>query len=279
MIDQELLPEAQQRLSDLLKPYQQQLTRRQRQAAFIQQVLKAADRDDFLELGELLKSPLAREVEAEEDLSATRETFERLRAYADAKVDRYRIDFIEDLTTRAREAGLPLEVDFPRFTVLKGIEGTVDFAARTTTVNRKVLKSIDPRRIIPALLSVKKALYDRPFDAQAFIDGLFQTYSELLKREKQPIGNAVPIQQLYLEHVLSLQSKAFFQDMDKGKFRGYSQDQLAVDLWRYFQAGIGGTSSGHALQLRPGRNNALWLIDSDGERRQISTVAFQGGRR
>ena len=89
------------------------------------------------------------------------------------------------------------------------------------------------------------------------------------------MGHSVAMQQLYLEYVLSLQSRAFFQDMDKGKFRGYSLDQFAVDIWRYFQAGTGGTSNGYAVQLRPGRNRALWLIDSDGERRQITTIAFQ----
>jgi hypothetical protein len=52
-------------------------------------------------------------------------------------------------------------------------------------------------------------------------------------------------------------------------------DQFAVDIWRYFQAGTGGTSKGYALQLRPGRNNSLWLIDSDGEKRQITGISFQ----
>jgi hypothetical protein len=52
-------------------------------------------------------------------------------------------------------------------------------------------------------------------------------------------------------------------------------DQFAVELWRYFQAGTGGTSEGYALQLRAGRSNSLWLIDSDGEKRQITGISFQ----
>ncbi len=275
---QDFLQEAQQQLTDILKPYQQQLARGVRLAGFLQQVLKSAERNDFLQLDEQLKSTMARELEQENGLEACQTVFDRLRTYANDQVELYRIEFILDLGTRAREAGLPLEIDFPRFTVLKGIEGTIDFSARTTTLNKKVLKSIDPRRIVSALVSVKRGLYDRPFDARTFIDGLFQAYSESVKRAGEDIGHPVPIQQLYLEYVLSLQSRPFFQDMDKGKFRGYSLDQLAVDVWRYFQAGIGGTSSGHVLQLRLGRNNTLWLIDSDGERRLISTLSFQGGR-
>jgi hypothetical protein len=53
---------------------------------------------------------------------------------------------------------------------------------------------------------------------------------------------------------------------------------LAVDIWRYFQAETGGTSRGHALLLRPGRNNSLWLIDSEGEKRQITGISFQKGK-
>jgi len=73
---------------------------------------------------------------------------------------------------------------------------------------------------------------------------------------------------------MSLQSRTFFQDMAKGRFKGYTLDQLAVDIWRYFQAGTGGTSEGYGLKLRPGRNNSLWLIDSDGEKRQITGISF-----
>ena len=57
--------------------------------------------------------------------------------------------------------------------------------------------------------------------------------------------------------------------------RGYSVDEFAVDLWRYFSSGTGGTSDGLLLQLRPGRNRSLWLLDSDGERRQITGISFQ----
>ena len=269
------LEEVQESLSGLLRPYQQRQNQRQRMADFVRQCIRCAERDDFFQLDELLKSKMADEVQKEGGLKACKELFDQLRTYADEQVDRYRVEFIDDLRTRAEEAELPMEIDFPRFTVLKGIEGEVDFGARGTVINKKTLKSIDPRRIVAAVLKVKRQLYDRPYDPQAFIDGLHQIYKDLLKKEKGTPGHAVPMQRFYREYVLSLQSRAFFQDMDKGRFRGYSLDQFAVDIWRYFQAGTGGTSGGYALQLSSGRNNALWLIDSDGERRQITTISFQ----
>ena len=276
---EEFLQEAQDDLAELLKPFQQDLNRRQRLAKFVQQCLHCVEREDFIQLDELLKSKAAEDVEAERKLKAGKEIFARLRRYADEQVERYRIEFIEDLQARATEAELPLKVDFPHFTALKGIDGKVDFAARHTVINKKTLKSIDPRRIIAAVRRVKAQLYDRPYDPQTFIDGLYKIYNEVLKEGKKKPGDAVPIQRFYFAYVISLQNKSFFQNMDKGRFKGYSADQFAVDIWRYFQAGIGGTSDGHALQLRSGRNNALWLIDSAGERGQMTGISFQEAER
>ena len=269
------LQEIQESLSEILKPYQRQLDQRQRMADFVNTCIRSAGQDNFIQLDELLKTKMAETVENESGLEGCKEFFDRLRTYSDDKVERYRIRFIEDLVARAQEVGLPLGVDFPRLRSLVGIEGSVDFGKRTTTINKKVLKSIDPRRIVSALLREKRELYVRPFDPQSFIDTLHQTYRKILDGEGFPPGRSIPIQGFYAEYVMSLQSKAFFQDMAKGKFRGYSADQFAVDIWRYFQAGTGGTSEGYSLQLRPGRNNSLWLIDSDGEKRQITGIAFQ----
>ena len=274
-----LLDEVQEDLSEILRPYQQRLNQRQRMVDFVRQCIRCAGRDDFFQLDELLKSKMADDVQKEAGLKACKEVFEQLRIYANEQVELYRIEFVEDLMGRAEEAELPLEIDLPRFTVLKGIEGEVDFATRCTIINKKALKSIDPKRIVSAVLKVKRQLYDRPYDPQAFIDGLYQTYGDILKIEEEESGHPVPIQRFYREYVLSLQSRTFFQDMDKGKFRGYSLDQFAVDLWRFYQAGTGGTSDRQALQLRPGRNNSLWLIDSNGERRQITAISFQEGKK
>jgi len=271
------LAEVQEGLGKVLKPYRQRLNKRQRMADFMQQCIRCAGRDDFFQLDELLRSKMAAEVIKETGLKNGAGDLEGLREYAAEQVERYRVQFIEDLETLAEEAELPLEIDFPRFSGLKGIEGEVDFAERKTVVNGKALKSIDPRRIVAAVRKVKQQLYDRPYDPQTFIDGLYKSYGELLGKEGKTLGDAVPIQRFYLEYVISMQSKAFLQNMDKGRFKGYSLDQFAVDLWRYFEAGIGGTSKGYALQLRPGRNNSLWLIDSDGQRRQFTTIAFQEG--
>jgi hypothetical protein len=200
--------------------------------------------------------------------------FEALGTYAHEQVERYRMDLIDDLTRQCEEAGLSIEMDFPRFTVLKGIDGEIDFSSRTTKINKKVLKSIDPRRILTAVLRLKKQLYDSPYDPVQFIDSLCRVYLEILEKEDLQAGRPVPMQTFYLAYVISLQPKTFFQNMDKGKFRGYSQDQFSVDLWRYFQSGTGGTSDGYDLQLTPGRNKALWLLDPEGELRQITAISF-----
>lgn len=269
------LQDMQDGLKEAMRPFQQRLNQRQRLVDFVGKCIQSAGRNDFFQLDELLKSKTVEDIEKEAGLKACGEYLNQLRTYADKQVEHYRLEFIEDLTARAKEVDLPLTIDFPRFVVLKGIAGEFDFPGRKTLINKKTLKSVDPRRIITALRRIKTQLYDRPFDPQVFIDGLYKVYADILKKEDRSPGDAVPMQQFYLAYVISLQSRTFFQDMDKGKFRGYSLEQFAVDLWCYFQAGTGGTSDGYALQLRPGRNNALGLIDSDGEGRQITAIAFQ----
>ncbi len=276
MTDHEtFLRDAGESLNEIVKPYQVEINRRQRMADFIKTCMRCTDRNDFLQLDELLKTKMAGDIREEAGLNESSAIFQNLSEYANEQVDRYRIEFIEDLTDRAREANLEMTIDFPRFHSLKGIDGEIDFSSRATTINGKRLKSIDPRRIVTALLRLKKQLYDRPYDPRTFIDGLFAIYNEILDKEKLPPGAKIPAQRLYLDYVISLQNKSFFQNMDKGKFRGYSGDQFNVDLWRYFQAGIEGTSSGHVLRTTPGRISALWLIDSDGEKRRISGISFE----
>lgn len=275
MDNEDFLQVNQEQLSAIVRPFQQELNRCQRLADFIKQCIRCAGRDDFLRLDELLNTKPATEVVQEEALAECAPILESLRADAREKVEKYRLEFIEDLTRLGNDAGLAIDIDFPRFSILKGIDGEIAFSERTTTINKKVLKSIDPRRIVAALVRLKKQLYDRPFNPQEYIDGLYETYVGICKADNLTVGQPVPIQRFYLQHVISLQSKTFFTNMDKAKFRGYSLEQFSVDLWRYVESGIGGTSDGKLLDLNPGRNFSLWLLDGVGERRQISSISFK----
>jgi hypothetical protein len=270
------LQEQQARLTDLLRPYQRELTRRQRIADFVNACLRSAGRDDFFTLYELLHSRTCSEVEVEAGWEEAQEVLARLRDDATHKVERSQLTFLEDFTKLVQEAGLPLENDFPRLRLLKGIELEVEFAHKRTLINGRPFKTVDPQRLIRAVLALKRRLYDRPFEPQGFIDGLFAVYEKVVKAADQKVGDAAPLQTMYLEYTLSLQSRSFFQDMARGKFREYDADQFAVDFWRYFLSDISATSGGDVLRLNPGRNNALWLIDTSGERRRITSLSFQG---
>ena len=268
------LESVQEDLKKIVQPYQSELNQKQKKADFIRQCIRSAGRDDFLSLDEMLKTKISEEVRSDQLLEGCGPVLDALKNYANEKVEFYRIQLIEDLTRRCSEVDLEIGVDFPKFSVLKGISGEIDFAGRCTTINKKALKSIDPRRIVTALQQIKRRLYDRPYDPQQFIDSLYPVYCEMVDREKLKPGDPVSIQPFYLSYVISLQTKAFFQDMDKGKFKGYGLDQFSVDIYRYFQAGIGGTSKGYELRLSPGRNKSLWLLDSLGEARQITGISF-----
>jgi len=127
------------------------------------------------------------------------------------------------------------------------------------------------------VMQLKRRLYDRPFDPQGFIDGLFAAYKKVNQTEGRRVGDPAPTQAVYVEYTLSLQPRSFFQDMAKGRFREYDADQFAVDCWRYFSSDVSSTSDGYVLRLAGGRNNALWLIDQEGEKHRITTVSFQQG--
>ena len=261
-------------MQEIIKPYQQEQNRRQKKADFLKECVKCIEKNDFFQLEELLNNKQATEVVADPNFNLCDAIFSELRTYAAAQVDNYRVKFKSTLLLLAQDAGLPLEVDFPRFSVLKGIEGKLDFATRKTIINQLVIKSMDPKRIIATALKLKRNLYDSPFEPQVFIDSLLQCYQEILKKDGRGAGDVVPIHQLYTDYVWSLQSKAFLQNMEKGKFKGYSIEQFAVDLWRFFESNVHAAAGGYRIRLNSGRGKSLWLIDQDGEKRQITHALF-----
>ena len=276
MTDQHtFLESAQENLKEIVQPFQRELNQQQKKADFIKLCMRLASRDDFLGLDEQLKLKIASDIEDDDVLQGITDTLASLREYAEEKVEQYRLEFIEDLTHLCEEAELPITIDGNKFTVLKGINGQFDFAGRTTTINKKALKSIDPRRIVTAIQQHKRLLYDRPYDPQKFIDTLFTSYKDHLKMINGKVGERVSVPEFYISHVMALQSKPFLQNMDKTRFKSYTIDQFSVDLWRYYQSDISGTSDGYRLDISGGRGKSLWLLDSDGETKLMTTIGFE----
>ena len=153
MEPEEFLQAQQARLTDMLRPYQREVNRQQGIADFVNRCLRSASRDDFFQLYELLNSRTASEVEAEPGWEDAKEVFDQLRADATQKVERYQLRFLEDFTRLVDEAGLPLENDFPRLRLLKGIELEVVFTEKRTLLNGRPLKTVDPTRLIRAIVA------------------------------------------------------------------------------------------------------------------------------
>lgn len=261
-------------VSELVKAHRRETASRAKLEETLGKIGRAAERGEVFVVAELLDEALLKQVEATPALSGAAPALTSLRAHALDQIDGYKVHFREDLLRLAQEANVEMYVDFPRFTSLKGIEGQVDFTRRITTLNNKALKTLDPSKIVAAVAQLKKTLYGRELNTKNFIEELREAYEAALKRSGGISGEPASITDVYLELVLSRQSKRFLQDMQRGAFTGYGVDELAVDLWRMFEAGVFVTASGHSVQLRAGRTRALWLIDRDGERRQISTLAF-----
>jgi hypothetical protein len=261
-------------LQEIIKPYQQEQNRRQKKCDFLEKCVRCIEKNDFFQLDELLRSKQANDILEDSNFKSCDSIFTQLRAFAATEVDNYRVKFKDTLLQLAEEVGLPFEMDFPKFFILKGIEGHLDFSTRRTVINQIILKSMDPKRIISTVVKLKRNLYDSPFEPQIFIDSLLQCYKEILKKENLAAGDVVQIHQLYTEYVWSLQSKTFFQNMDKGKFKGYSIEQFSVDFWRFFESNVSAAEGGYRIKLNSGRGKSVWLIDLGGEKRQITHAFF-----
>lgn len=272
------IEDAKYHLGEIVKPFQQDLNRRQKRLDFIKKCIQCIEKNDFFQLDELLKSKQVAEVLEDASLGGCASIFSQLQAHADEQIELYQSEFKMGLVQAAEKMELPMQVDLPRFFVMKGIEGEVDFSARQTRLGELTIKSFDPKRIVSMALNLKRKFYDTVFEPQLFINSLFTCYQEIVKKEKQGMGDSVPIHQLYADYVWSLQSKAFLQNMDKAKFKGYSVGQFAVDFWRFFASDVSATEGGYCIRLAPGRIKSLWLIDQIGEKRQISHASFAKSR-
>lgn len=274
LLEETSVEDAKNQLEELVKPFQQEQKQQQKKSEFVKKCILCVEKNDFFQLDELLKSKQITDVLEDCNFKGCEPIFSRLQTFADEQIDNYRLQFKDSLLKIAEKAHLPLEIDLPKFSVLKGIEGKLDFANRTTVINQITIKSIDPKRIIQAALNIKQRLYDSVFEPQKFINSLLKCYEEILKKIGQGSGNIVPIWQLYIEYVWSLQSQSFFQDMDKRRFKGYPIEQFAVDFWRFFKSDVSSAEGGYRIRLNSGRGKSLWLIDQDGEKRQITHLSF-----
>ena len=95
----------------------------------------------------------------------------------------------------------------------------IDFSSRSTRINKKQLKSIDPRRILTAVLRLKKELYDKPYDPQKFIDSLCQVYLEIIEKDQLPLGRPVPMQTFYLAYVIFPAEQGVFSKYGQGEIQ------------------------------------------------------------
>lgn len=277
MDNETFLQEQQDQMNGMLRPYQSELRRRERLADFVSKCIRSAGRDDFFQLDELLNSRMAADVEAEAGYEGIREVFERLREDTAKKVDHYRVQFLDDFTQLVEEAELPLENRFPRLTLLKGMELEVKFNEKQVVLNGKALKTVDPQRIMRAVIQLKRRLYDRPFNPQEFIDRLYAACEKVVAADGGSIAGGASLPLVYREFTWSLQAQSFFQNMAKGRFREYDADQFAVDFWRYFSSDVASTSKGRVPRLSTGRGAGMWVVDQLGEKRRYSLVSFHEG--
>src|SRR3972149_10002086 len=110
--------DARHHLGEIVKPFQQELNRRQKSSDFIKKCIQCIEKNNFFQLDELLKSKQASEVLEEASLGGCASIFSHLQVYADEQIEQYKSEFKNGLIEAAEKAGLPMRIDLPRFFVL-----------------------------------------------------------------------------------------------------------------------------------------------------------------
>jgi hypothetical protein len=210
-----------------------------RQRDFIEQVHERAalDPPNYSVLRRLLSLPAMDEVV--EDFKPESESLIALKEATDEAWGRMRLSAINDFVKGAEQAGLAVRGQAPRFTVGRGNEVTFDVSKNRTSVNKTVIKSIDPRDVLEKVRADEERLWGENIDAAAEMERVYNA----AKDEAASGGGAegVSILRVYDRIIRGLPSP------EKKKF---SKEVFAARLSRLLESGTT-TEDGHVLVLRP----------------------------
>lgn len=191
---------------------------------------------------------------------------EELRRKANEQINRYR-----DLLTEALASdGCTVEGHFPEYRVNKVIEVVIDERRQQVRIGTR-FHSITVQDDISVVTVAEKVrdqirrLFKRPFDAQEFIQMLWDAYLLSLAYEKKPQrpGEYASILTVHKFTVWLRQKDIAFRDASGKKFAPYLPDQFAVDIGKLLAEGVTQTRQGYRLSLIPVRNpkEALFVVN------------------
>jgi|GEM_PF-523570 len=171
----------------------------------------------------------------EELLSFAKEFYERLQT----QIQRERGRMVTEIALRIKEemgftpeGNLPIIYAGPyalEFTFLKKPSCTIYLGPKKEKI---AVIEAEKDKVIAKIKEIHASLYPEPFDEQAFLKSLFESYKMVLARLGKSDGDKVPVVALLAEFAFNQQKKSFLCDPKKELFTTYSRAHFAVALSR-----------------------------------------------
>jgi hypothetical protein len=250
-----------QYLTESLVPSTDQLTRRAKRAASLAARLAKAAADGDMKTVEAALRDL-------QGVSLDEPTSEVQQAAGAFDYRAYLTEgFAAEFEAACRETNLPLEGDFPAYTVFP-ISVRIDLDNPSVLVNRRRTGMLRPSSLVRAIQDERERLERSPFNLTEFLGVLFATWERMNAVQSAKSGVQVrqpqALKQVYRELVPFARWR-----------RDYPEAFFAFDIQRLLLSGesmVGGWQC--ALEKGRGGSNALRLIDREGQERLIASVNF-----
>lgn len=179
-------------------------------------------------------------------------TIEKLRDDVQLRAQERAANFAREFPGAARKAGLEIDSTsrHPRYSFKQGFIQLDTSEKDLTAILRPrdgetTLLGLDVELVVQKVASEIVRIFDRPFHPESFVRSLYTAYVAVLRAEKRPDGDEVP-----LRRVTSRLAK------NLNRFAG---DEFNVDLVRLLRSGQL-TPDGRKLQLNHSRNSRQGML-------------------
>lgn len=270
-------------LEGLLKQIEKDARKLSKEKKHINEIKKNFENGKFSEIKESLLNPKIEDIER--DYPESKGLLHSLNEIADKEIEKSLSHLFKNLKSEIEKLDLKLdwwfpevvEGSLPKITVNKMIEIEIDRKNNKVKVNDQIIKGFNINEICSAISKENKRLFSRKFNADRFLENLFDAYLTLTKKKNYNLGDAIPILDVYHLLILSNQPKKFWNNPIKSNFKPYMTDEFSVDVSRLLKEKKVETKNGFKLELVSSRSpkDSIFLAMPNGDRVYRGMIRFK----
>jgi len=228
-------------------------------------LLKAIDKDlAFGNLEDLLSSSEKLQ-ECAVSLQKTAEETRKKVSSFDAKSYISSGDYAAQMLTCFREEGIDVSGEYPVYEVFP-CRVKLDEENQEVIIDKKRFACLRPKKLVELVKAIQDRLNKASFNAQTFVNELYDAYSLSLLKGKKTEGTDIYLTVLYKALVPMSRSR-----------KDYDMQSFAFDLARLYQVrDTIVTRDNHHFQFGSSRNasKAIRILDADGQEQFLCTISF-----